>query len=71
MLKIAIVYLLLGAILSTVMYMTSRHPLPLGREIAAHLTITLFWPIVLNNIGRIFGRLRKNQEQSRGDDWSD
>lgn len=64
-------YLLLGAILSVVMYMTSRHPLPFGREIRAHLAIALFWPIVLINIGRIFGRLRKNEEQSRGNDSSD
>ena len=56
------VYLLLGAILSTFMYISSRHPLPLGREICAHISITLFWPLVLFNIGRIFSRTWGNHE---------
>ena len=59
--QIFIIYLLLGAILSVSMALTSKHPLPLGREIRAHVAIALFWPLVLFNIGRIYRKISQGK----------
>ena len=48
-----IIYMLLGSILSVIMYMTSKKPLPIRREIVAHTIIAFGWPLVLINIGRL------------------
>ena len=52
--KYIALYFLYGAILSVVMYMTSKTKLPIKREIAAHLIIFLFWPAVVINLVRIY-----------------
>lgn len=59
--KFLAIYLLLGAILSTAMYMLSVWPLPLAREILAHSSIVLFWPLVLVHTVRIFRRTLRDK----------
>ena len=55
-------YLLVGAIVSTAMYMVSVWPLPLAREILAHISIVLFWPLVLVHTVRIFFRTLRDKQ---------
>ena len=63
MIRYIAIYMLLGAILSVVMYITSKRPLPIKREIAAHLTILLFWPIILVRIGKLFFKSDKEIQE--------
>jgi hypothetical protein len=60
--------MLLGAILSIVLAITSKHPIPIAREIRAHILIAIAWPFVLLNIGRIFSKTIKGENDNKEED---
>lgn len=61
------IYFLLGAILSVILGITSRHPLPLWREVIAHTTIAILWPIVLIHIALLLRRISDSSAKSKSD----
>lgn len=62
------IYFILGAILSVILGITSKHPLPLGREIRAHLSIMILWPVVLVHIIRLTHSISNGTANSKSDD---